>query len=410
MELLIEEKKQCQKLDIYFIVFIPIYRYFIRRKDYEVIKTTLTDNNINVFKIPSFSPFPFPQFLLKRIKDVGIRPNITPHWYSLPFIVLNTFPIYLFFYLFRGIRIFHCRSYASSLAALMAKFILPGFKFIFDPRSDFPEENVTSKNWRKTSLDFRVWKFLERAFLKQADAVICISETYVVHFKKSCVAIKQQVIPNNVDDSKFSFDPDFRRKFRFEQGFGDGIVFCYLGSMSLEGWHRPEIYARAIQEFRKIKRKHKFLFLVPDTVGTLLTKHLALSGISEEEYVVYHPKFEDIPKFLSAGDYGIFFLDKQKISLGTKIAEYTTVGLPIIINSNVLGGVSLLGEADCGLIVNIGLGDRDQGSTIIDAAEQIVRDEFSRCAIRRFAASRFSNRVVSSCYLKVYEDLASRCT
>lgn len=408
VELLIEEKKQSASLNIDFLVFVPIYKYFVSNKNYKTIKNLLINNNINVFRIPSFSPFPLPQFLFRRIMGVGVRPNMVQHWFSLPFIALNTFPIYLLFYLFRGVRIFHCRSYASSLAALMAKFILPGFKFVFDPRSDFPEENVTSENWCETSLDFRVWKFLERAFLKQADAVICISKTYVTHFEKSCAAIKQHVIPNNVDVEKFRFDPDFRRKFRSENGLEDSIVFGYLGGMSYNGWHRPDLYAGAIAEFRKIGKKSKFLFLVPDNAGPILKNHFALSGISEDEYIVHHPNFEDVPKFLSASDYGVFFLDRRKISLGTKITEYTAVGLPFIINSNVLGGLSLLEEADCGIVVDIGLGDRDRVSTVIEAAEQIVRGEFSQHMIRQFAASKFSNQVVSGCYLKVYEELTGK--
>ena len=132
------------------------------------------------------------------------------------------------------------------LAAITTKKIRKNIKVIFDPRSPFPEENITANRWDASSFSYKLWKNLEKQFLKDSDITIAITNTYIEHFKKispqSCFAI----MPNNVDVKRFMPDDKLRMSLRAELRLNDDeIVFAYSGSLG-NHWNNPNIYAKFI--------------------------------------------------------------------------------------------------------------------------------------------------------------------
>ena len=108
-----------------------------------------------------------------------------------------------------------------------------------------------------------------------------------------------------------------------------------------------------------------------------------------------------MPKLLSVIDYGLLYLDKEKIALGTKIAEYIVMGVPIIINENIQSAADLVREHNCGEIVNIGLGD-------LDAAPKCMPIKYfdkpiDRRSIRKLGGQLFSLDLVANEYFKIYK-------
>ena len=167
---LIEKIKPKARIDHYYLIsFLPLHRILKNRKRISAIGDELENFGIDLVLIPI--PY-FPQ----RFAFAG-------RWYLLPVVLLVTLPVLLFFVFIKKISLFHCRSYPITTSALIVKKIF-GTKFIFDPRSDFPEENITAGRWTETSLSFKMWKLLERLFLKNSDATIAIASTYGEHFRK----------------------------------------------------------------------------------------------------------------------------------------------------------------------------------------------------------------------------------
>lgn len=375
------------------------------------ISCDLSDSSIYLIAFKAIYPFRIknPTGLKKELKEAGVYLITIPvvfsewwffaKWYQIPLIFVQAFPAILLLSLIKNIRLFHCRSYPITLPAIMVK-KLRNIKVIFDPRSDFPEENVTAGRWKINSLSFRIWKVLEKIYLRNSDRTVAIANTYVAHYKKIYGAASFSVIPNNVDTEKFKRDEEFRQHFRFENNIKpEEILFCYCGSLGSH-WHDPEIYARYIIKFRELKISHRFLFITPNLAPLKLS--FARNNINPEEYIAVSSKFEDVPKYLSAADIGIVLMDKPKIAMAIKTAEYLAMELPIITNSNLAGAKEIIEGNGVGMLHDISSDLREMQRFIEKFIEN--RKEFSnRC--RRLAEEVFSNKAVAKRYVEIYQEL-----
>jgi glycosyltransferase involved in cell wall biosynthesis len=389
----------------YLIAFIPWHDCLRKCQQIADIKTRLTRSNIIPVILPSFAPFPLPYFL--PVYDKGRWQRVYKmSAIAIPFVLLHTLPLLLIMHLLFNVKVFHCRSYPASVAALICKIVFRDFRFIFDPRSDYPEENVMSGNWKLESTTFKVWKWLEKKFVKYADNVVCIAETYRTHFSKANGEANYVIIPNNVDVTRFAVKNDtFRNKFRRDNGLGKKLVFCYLGTMSLESYHNPAIYVKTIKAFRILEQPHIFLFLIPDQSVEVLIEAMKTGGIANEEYLIHNPMYDEVPSYLSIADYGILFFGRKTIRLGTKVVEYTAAGLPVLVNSNVEGALSVVVNDEIGCIIDIGAGDADR-EVSADKIKLLGNKTYCKASIQKYSELNYSNGMVVNEYRKVYELLA----
>ncbi len=389
-------------IQIRLVCFYPWYWLLKKKQKIDKFEKEAMSLHYKVSFIPIPFPFPFPAPFFTSIKGVGWRPfgKMNPLMaVFLSFIILP----YLFVFYLKGYRVFHCRSYPVSLPTAILSKILSHCKLIFDPRSDYPEENITAGIWKRKSLSFSFWKKIEKFLLKSSASTVCITEGYTKHFSDGGTVFNYEIIPNNVDIDKFIFDVYFRENYRKDKLLGEKLIFGYLGSMSAVGWHRPDIYAEVILKYRDLKIPHTFLFIVPKSSNKIIENIFTEHDILSSEYYIENPKFNDIAKYLSVIDYGLLYLDKKKIALGTKIVEYIAIGIPIIINSNIQGATDLIKQYYCGKIINIGLGDSD--SSFDSLPISYFNEPIDRNSIRELAIKLFSLDVVADKYLKLYESL-----
>jgi glycosyltransferase involved in cell wall biosynthesis len=390
----------------YLIAFIPWHDCLRKCQQIADIKTKLTRSNIIPVILPSFAPFPLPYFL--PVYDKGLWQRVYKvSAITIPFVLLHTLPLLLIMHLLVNVKVFHCRSYPVSVAALICKIVFRDFRFIFDPRSDYPEENVMAGNWKSESTTFKVWKWLEKNFVRYADNVVCIAETYRAHFSKATGEANYVIIPNNVDVARFAIKNDtFRNKFRTDNSLDNKLVFCYLGTMSLASYHNPAIYVKTIKAFRILEQPHIFLFLIPGLSVEVLVEAMNAGGVANDEYLIRNPSYDEVPSYLSIADYGILFFDRKTIRLGTKVVEYTAAGLPVLVNSNVEGALSVVEKYEIGCIINIGAGgaDREVSAGNIKLLGNKVYD---KSLIMKYSESNYSNVKVVEEYRKVYELLAN---
>ena len=376
---LIKKIKPKAKIDNYYLVsFLRLNRILTGREETFHIKRELEESGINLILIP----VPYLGFAAR--------------WYLLPIVLLVTLPILLYLILIKKIGLLHCRSYLITISALVVKKIL-GTKFIFDPRSDFPEENITVGRWAETSLNFKILKFLEKLFLRNSDATIAIADTYDEHFRKIFQDSRLYKIPNNVDVEKFVRDDSFRDAYRDENGIGRKIVFCYEGSLG-HHWHSPEIYAQYIMKMRGLQIDHMFLFVIPKLDVTYLKETFDKYGIGSAEYLVELAGFDEVPKYLSVADFGLEFMERYKIAMGIKFVEYLAMGLPVIINSQVGGARTVIEEYGVGTILDLGQNNfLEQLNELIENKDDIANKS------RSVAERLFSNEEVSKKYADLYE-------
>lgn len=376
---LIKKIKLKAEIDNYYLVsFLRLNRILTGREEISQIEGELEESGIDLILIP----IPYLGFAAK--------------WYLLPIVLLVTLPVLLHLVLIKKTGLFHCRSYLITISALVVKKLL-GTKLIFDPRSDFPEENITAGRWAETSLSFKILKFLEKLFLRNSDATIAIADTYDEHFRRIFEDSRLYEIPNNVDVEKFTRADSFRGAYRDKNGISKKILFCYEGSMGCH-WHNPEIYAQYMIEMRGLQIDHMFLFVIPKADVTSLKETFDKYGIGSAEYLVEHAAFDEVPKYLSAADFGLEFMERYKIAMGIKFVEYLAMGLPVIINSQVGGAKTIIEEYGVGTVLDLGQNNfLEQLNELIENKDEIANK--SRSAAERL----FSNEEVAKKYADLYE-------
>lgn len=385
LDILKEISKISFEKNIYIFAFQSVHHLLRHYKELNKIKRNMKSNNINLTIIPCL--------ILPRYINW-----FSAQWYIIPFIFLFSFPILLFLVYYKSIDILHCRSYPIMLAAIITKKIRKNIKLIFDPRSPFPEENITANRWDASSFSYKLWKNLEKQFLKDSDITIAITNTYIEHFKKispqSCFAI----IPNNVDVKRFMPDDKLRMSLRAELGLNDDeIVFAYSGSLG-NHWNNPNIYAKFIIKLRQLNIKHRFLFLTPNK--KVLKEIFDKYDIKTDEYFCICVEFNNVPKYLSIADFGINLMDKKDIRMSIKTCEYLAMGLPVITNLNVLGAKEIVDQYKVGLIIN------DIENININDIENIIYEKkYISLKCRELAIEMFSNNKIAMQYLNLYKTL-----
>lgn len=405
LELLEYSAAREKRLRIRVATIYPWYWHITKRKqfrDFELINSYPFELRF----LPMLFPLSIRHIILRLQKKLTFFPHQILTNFSLFIMGILVSPILFKYYLIDGFSIFHCRSYPASSIILKFKKLCPNAKLIFDPRSDYPEENVTRNLWKTDSLMFRFWKNQERLLLKNSDMTICITRQYLHHYQKSCQNFKYAVIPNNVDCCNFRFNRNDRTRIREKYGFEGKVVFCYLGTMDINSWHCPEVYADVILYYRAITAPYIFLFLVPPESRSAIDRVFQEKGIEGSEYIIVSPGYSEVPQFLSAADFGLFYLKDKKIALSTKVVEYNSAGLPVLVNSNAISAASYVREVGTGMVIDVHPGDTDSLKNVReDLNFEKFSGEFSRDIIAETARENFDNGKVATEYMKIYRSL-----
>lgn len=348
------------------------------------VNEDLKENNLELIVIPSLIP-PFLDWFNAK-------------WYLLPFIFIQSFPVLLAMVLMKKIDILHCRSYPIMPAAIVTNKVKRNLKIVFDPRSPFPEENITAGLWTKNSISYNLWKFLEKIFLDHSNITIAIANTYVKHFTEISKNALFAIIPNNVNIEKFSRNQDSRSELRSKMGVKDDeILFVYLGSLGIH-WNNPSMYANLLISIRELNIDHRLLIITPDVSN--LKKVFNKFNIKPDEYLVVSADSSEVPKYLSMADIGLNLMEKQDLRMSIKTCEYLAMEMPIIVNSNVMGARDIVEQYHVGLVLE------DLNNINLTDIEEIIlnKDQFSfKC--RKTACENFSTINVAKKYTQVYRTL-----
>ncbi len=389
IDLIKELRQSVKEPKLYLLSFQPFYLFFLRRfspqRDLlEQLRSELKPYDIDLSVIP----------VLYRSRWFFAK------WYQLPMVLIQTFPVLFYYSAVKKVKLIHCRSYPLTLSALMIKKFLR-IKVIFDPRSPFPEENVISGRWTYRSFSYKIWKQLERKYILDSDVSIAIAGSYTNYFREVIKDAKIVEIPNNVDLTKFVVDKEFRNFFRSKMGINkNDIVFVYSGSLG-NHWNNPRIYAEFIIKLRDLGLNHKFLFVTPNIDE--LEKVFIQYGIGTHEYFAVSADLSKVHLYLSSADFGLNLISKPDIRMSIKTVEYLSIGLPIIINSDLKGGKELVEKHNVGIVIELNDFSLSKLKNFILNCDDNFR---MRCS--GVARQKFSTKRVASQYGEIYLDLLNR--
>ena len=399
-------KNTIAEKEFYLINFLSWRVFYKERKKIKHEIMFFKEYGIKLKIIPI--PLPIPRYNFKE----GWKLNISNNVFLFIIIIVSSLPAIIYFKIFKNVSLFHCRSYAAAIPVLLLKIIFPNILFIFDPRSDLPEEIAFKENWDNNNKMYRIWKHIESCICKHSDIVIAIGEVFRDKLQIICEnKSKVLIVYNNVDTRKFIYNKYFRNEYREHNNLNNRTIFCYSGSLSNNSWNNPDLYSKFIVAFCN-KYSHlnpAFLFLIEKYYERDLYKSLQRHNIDMRFYRVENPNIDDVYKYVSVADFGMYFLPYYSPRVGTKFVEFCSVGIPVIVNDNVGGAVYLIEKYGLGvslgrLELNNYLNCLEDGE--IGKIELFLGDKDKyREICRDYAVKCFSNEVVVKQYSEIYRRL-----
>ena len=307
----------------------------------------------------------------------------------------------------KNIDVVHARSHVPAAMALVLRALF-GVKMLFDLRGVMAEEYVDAGTWKKGSLPFRITKWVEGKSLRKADAIVMLTrkikdvlETDSPDLRANPVPI--EIIPSCVDLAKYpSMDGTL---LRHQLGLKDKTVMVYSGSLT--GWYLTEEMVRLFAAGRSSIDRFHFLVLTMSRYE-LITEVLEKYGIPRDAYTITSVPAEDMPAYLSAGDFAISFIKPcySKLSSSpTKIGEYLASGLPIITNTGVGDVEDLMREKGIGALID-SFNSSSYNQALAVMLNLLANREEMRRRCRQVAESYFSlSNVGKEGYLRAYQRL-----
>lgn len=306
------------------------------------------------------------------------------------------------------VRLVHARSHVPGIMALWLKRLL-GIPFIFDLRGLMAEEYADAGRWSPKDLKYRLTKRMERVFLREADAVVMLTQRIKTDLLAADSALrlrseKVRVIPCCVELAHFVVTEADRAAYRRSRGWGDRKVLMYVGKVG--SWYRPDQMARFFRSLREVEPEAFFQILTQDDPEPIVTA-LAAEGVSPTDYDVRFGPPKELPLLLSSADAALSFrageLSKRAAS-PTKVGECLAAGLPI---------VTIAGIGDCDELIarhRVGLSMRsfegDEHGRVARELQGLLADPELRSRCRRAAEAEFDlERVGITRYAATYRSV-----
>jgi len=275
-----------------------------------------------------------------RIKSV-FSPKV-PYFYKMP--AIFKFSLYLnavicLFALVFILRVkksekvvFHCRTEIVSYVILkLKKSYFRNALVICDARGVGSEEILYKEDLKQRFLVSKKIKEVEDFVYKNADYIFCVTKKFKEYIEKSnnIIAGRISVVPCCIDSGKFKFIPGFREEIRKELNINKKFAVVYSGSMN--GW---QLGKEMVEIFLVLKKKISNCFFLVFTRDIEQAETLFESyELKKEEYMILSKSYDDISKFLLAGDLALLIREKNivnEVAFPVKFAEYVRCGMPVL--------------------------------------------------------------------------------
>jgi glycosyltransferase involved in cell wall biosynthesis len=296
----------------------------------------------------------------------------------------------------------HCRSYVAAQAGMKLKKKF-GVPFLFDMRGFWADEKKEAGRW--PDLIYKRYKKLEKQLLKEADAVVSLTQAA----KKEMIswnvddnlANKTCVIPCCADLSLFHFSEEQNATVLEHEVKGHFPIINYLGSLG-PAYGMKEM----LQFFSLVKERFptaRFFFYTKDDSRLVLEHAKEFQNISPKDLLFQFVQRKELPSFLSVVDYSLFFYQPAYSRLAcspTKFAELAGMGIPVICNE--------VGDLNKEFLVNTphkvlhDLSEESMRKVIDDMHEKNGKDKH---AIRAFAVEKYSLDNGILAYAAIYKSL-----
>lgn len=245
---------------------------------------------------------------------------------------------------------------AGGISLFIAKVLrLRYYVYQYEPHSEFMLDcNV----WAPTSFAYRSLHALEVLSTRHADILSTGTRHMMTRLKNEGSPAQLYLLPSCVDEERIQFSPEGRVQVRARYGFRDEQpVFLYLGKFGSLYYEQevPDFFAVLRQQIPATGSSGApHLFVVtpdaPDYVAALMQQ----AGLPESSYTITRSKFEEVPAYISAADFGLVAVPPtpaQRFRSPIKVGEYLCCGLPYLTCRGVSEDDRIAEEYNVGVVV-----------------------------------------------------------
>ena len=287
------------------------------------LKNLSSNYNITVFSVEKKEDLKNFEHL-QKIKEVLFNNNIQWKFFRYNksslykyFILVHLFANILYIVIKKKIDIIHSRSYVMGLISYFLSFLIK-FSHIFDIRGFWIEERIEWEIWKKNSLKYIFFKFIEPKIFFNSQAIVTLTNDA----KKELINKKYKniyVIPTSVKLNFLNKNKLISRR----------IKFTHLGAIGTR--YNFEFCLEIIKNIKK--EKNIFLSIINKgehkTIDNLLKKY----NFKNTDFEIKYIKPYEVNSYIYSSDFGIFFPKKGfylKAYFPTKLGEFLSCGIPVI--------------------------------------------------------------------------------
>lgn len=224
----------------------------------------------------------------------------------------------------------------------------------FEPHADYMKE---SGIWSKNSLKYLFETKWENQIKRHAAFIAVVSNNYADQLEKEGVRRdKIHVVPCCVDLEKFKFSEEKRLAIRKDFKIRDNqIAGIYVGKFGGTYYDEEsfDIFCEAFDFFNK----NMFLVILTPHDKEDIENKLIRKGIPRSNFFVDKVPHEDVPGYLSAGDFAFSTVrpsPSKKFCSAVKNGEYWANGLPILTTDGIGDDTNIMRiEANGGAIFDL---------------------------------------------------------
>jgi len=239
-------------------------------------------------------------------------------------------------------QVVHCRSYIAGLMGLAVKH-KTGARFVFDMRGFWPDERVDGGIWKKSSMRYRVFKWIEKKLFMGADHVVSLTRSGVREFNKFDY-LRGQPPPSSVIPTCTNLDLFQPKKIVPEE-----FTLGYIGSVG--SWYLFNTVAAAVARTFEMKSNARFL-VVTRSSHSKVRNLLSHAGVDLERVKIASAEYSEMPNHVARMSAGLFFIRpawSKRASCPTRMGEFLACGKPILSNGGVGDVAEIIAETGCGI-------------------------------------------------------------
>jgi len=299
------------------------------------------------------------------------------------------------------VKLVHSRSYIPTIAAWLCSKVTRT-PFVFDMRALWLDELITAGRLDKNTLVYRILRWLEGKLLKDAAAVVSLTEAAVVYLKKQhpeLVNQKFEVITTCVDLNRFSI----RDNHKFNN---DELIVGAMGTL-LSGWFHLDWLFGFFKQIKKINPSATLKIVTKDD-HSVIKREAVENGLSLEDINIISSTPEDVAKNIKDMDVSVMFFKAEVGKLGsapTRMGELLACGIPVVGNVGVGDMAGLITRYDVGAIVK----DNTEVEFAKSANEllEYLNNKHSDSNCREAAVDYFSADQGAEKYRQIYQKISS---